>query len=180
MFRAFSSLLTAGFALALVLPGAARADETCLSPYMAKIVGQEDYVYVWTLGIEGLGDGQDKLVTDRCPNPASEDLRQGRCTSLSVGGRNEAHHSGLSDDRRYPLGGRSRHQQDLHLRRPHRPRSKPSLRQDRSTTSWRRAAAWWGRTRFYALPGRMMMISGLSNNKDHGGRTALVEYTNER
>ena len=26
----------------------ALADETCMSPYMAKIVGQEDYVYVWT------------------------------------------------------------------------------------------------------------------------------------
>ena len=25
----------------------AHADETCMSPYMAKIVGQEDYVYVW-------------------------------------------------------------------------------------------------------------------------------------
>ena len=34
------------------------ADETCMSPYMAKIVGQEDYVYVWTLGVEGLGDEQ--------------------------------------------------------------------------------------------------------------------------
>ena len=40
-----------------------RADETCMSPYMAKITGQEEYVYVWTLGIEGLGDGSDKLVT---------------------------------------------------------------------------------------------------------------------
>ena len=30
----------------------------------------------------------------------------------------------------------------------------------------------------YALPGRMM-ISGLSNNQDFGGRTALVEYTND-
>ncbi|MCA8967060.1 MAG: selenium-binding protein, partial [Planctomycetes bacterium] len=30
----------------------------------------------------------------------------------------------------------------------------------------------------YALPGRML-ITGLSNNADHGGRTALVEYTNE-
>ena len=39
------------------------ADETCMSPYMAKIVGQEDYVYVWTLGAEGVGDEQDKLVT---------------------------------------------------------------------------------------------------------------------
>ena len=39
------------------------ADETCMSPYMAKIVGQEDFVYVWTLGEEGLGDEQDKMVT---------------------------------------------------------------------------------------------------------------------
>ncbi|MFT6908974.1 MAG: selenium-binding protein 1, partial [Oleiphilaceae bacterium] len=38
------------------------ADETCMSPYMAKIQGQEDFVYVWTLGVEGLGDGQDKMV----------------------------------------------------------------------------------------------------------------------
>ena len=41
----------------------ARADETCNSPYMTKLIkGQEDYVYVWTLGVEGLGDGSDKLV----------------------------------------------------------------------------------------------------------------------
>ena len=39
------------------------ADETCMSPYMAKIVGQEDFVYVWTLGVEGLGDEQDKSVS---------------------------------------------------------------------------------------------------------------------
>jgi selenium-binding protein 1 len=24
-----------------------------------------------------------------------------------------------------------------------------------------------------------MIITGLSNNKDHGGRTGIVEYTNE-
>src|ERR1051326_4418244 len=42
---------------------AARADETCMSPYMPKITGQEDYVYLWTLGVEGVGDGSDKLVT---------------------------------------------------------------------------------------------------------------------
>ena len=40
-----------------------QADETCQSPYMAKIVGQEDFVYVWTLEVKGLGDEQDKLVT---------------------------------------------------------------------------------------------------------------------
>src|SRR5689334_7063608 len=49
----------------LLLPaaGIARADETCMSPFMPKLSGQEDYVYVWTLGVEGLGDGSDKLVT---------------------------------------------------------------------------------------------------------------------
>src|SRR5207244_3175372 len=31
---------------------------------------------------------------------------------------------------------------------------------------------------FYALPGRML-ITGLSNSEDHGGRTGLVEYNND-
>ena len=70
----------------------ASADETCMSPYMAKIVGQEDFVYVWTLGMEGLGDEQDKLVTVDV-NPQSENYGKVVHT-LSVGGRNEAHHSG--------------------------------------------------------------------------------------
>ena len=50
-------------AILLEISSVTVADETCMSPYMAKIVGQEDYVYVWTLGVEGLGDEQDKLVT---------------------------------------------------------------------------------------------------------------------
>ena len=29
---------------------------------MPKITGHEEYVYVWTLGVEKMGDGQDKLV----------------------------------------------------------------------------------------------------------------------
>src|SRR3954469_16001790 len=41
----------------------ALADETCQSPYLPKITGQEDFVYVWTLGVDGMGDGSDKLVT---------------------------------------------------------------------------------------------------------------------
>ena len=32
----------------------ARADETCSSPYLARIEGQEEFVYVWTLGVEGM------------------------------------------------------------------------------------------------------------------------------
>ncbi|NNC98639.1 MAG: selenium-binding protein, partial [Gammaproteobacteria bacterium] len=67
----------------------ATADETCMSPYMAKIVGQEDFVYVWTLGEEGLGDEQDKLVTIDV-NPASPQYGK-VINTLSVGGRNEAH-----------------------------------------------------------------------------------------
>src|SRR6266566_6401647 len=65
MARRVSFCLMVGAALAVLLSGAipARADETCMSPYMPKITGQEDYVYVWTLGIEGVGDGSDKLVT---------------------------------------------------------------------------------------------------------------------
>ncbi len=89
--------------LGLVLAGTARADETCQSPYMAKITGQEDFVYVWTLGKPGVGDGSDKLV--------AIDVRPGSKTrgkaihSESVGGRNEAHHGGLTDDRNYFWGG---------------------------------------------------------------------------
>ena len=57
--RGFVSLVS--ILILLVQPTA--ADETCMSPYMARIVGQEDYVYIWTLGLEGVGDGEDKLVT---------------------------------------------------------------------------------------------------------------------
>ena len=79
------------------------ADETCMSPYMVKIVGQEDFVYVWTLGVEGLGDGQDKMVTVDV-NPKSDNYGK-VIASESVGGRNEAHHSGFTDDRKYLWAG---------------------------------------------------------------------------
>ena len=85
------------------VPAVATADETCQSPYMAKITGQEDFVYVWTLGVEGVGDGQDKLVTVDV-NPASDNFGK-VINSLSVGGRNEAHHSGFTDDRKYLWAG---------------------------------------------------------------------------
>jgi selenium-binding protein 1 len=39
----------------------AGADETCLSSFMPKITVREDYVY--TRGVAGLGDGNDKRVT---------------------------------------------------------------------------------------------------------------------
>ena len=90
--------LAAG-ALAMGMPLRVLADETCQSPYMPKITGHEEYVYVWTLGVEGMGDEQDKLVTiDVRPDSAT---RGQVINSLSVGGRNEAHHGGFSSDRRY-------------------------------------------------------------------------------
>src|SRR5439155_742307 len=55
-------LLLILIAILLTAPSA-RGDETCMSPYMPKITGQEDHVYGWTLGVEGVGDGSDKLVT---------------------------------------------------------------------------------------------------------------------
>ena len=61
------------------------ADETCMSPYMAKITGHEEYVYVWTLGVEGWGDGSDKLVTiDVRPDSKT---RGAVIHSVSLGGR---------------------------------------------------------------------------------------------
>ena len=57
------NLMAAATAVSMTHPLKAFADETCQSPYMPKITGHEEYVYVWTLGVEKMGDGQDKLVT---------------------------------------------------------------------------------------------------------------------
>src|SRR5262245_10341157 len=86
------------------LPRPALADETCNSPYVTKLIrGQEDYVYVWTLGVEGLGDGSDKLVTIDA-NPKSKTFGK-VLGSVSVGTRGEAHHMGFTDDRRFIWAG---------------------------------------------------------------------------
>ncbi len=153
---------------------AAVADETCMSPYMAKIVGQEDYVYIWTLGVEGLGDEQDKLVTVSV-NPASE--HYGKVVNvLSVGGRNEAHHSGLTDDRRYLFAG-GLDSNKIFIFDVHSNPSKPRLHKV-ITDFVEKTGGMVGPHTMYALPGRIM-VSALSNNVDHGGRTGLAEYSNE-
>ncbi|MFO7655136.1 MAG: selenium-binding protein SBP56-related protein [Candidatus Krumholzibacteriia bacterium] len=152
----------------------APADETCQSPYLPKITGQEEYVYVWTLGVEGMGDGSDKLVT--------VDARPGSPTFgqvvhvASVGGRHEAHHGGLSDDRSHLwLGGLdSSHIFVFDVRTdPARPKLVKTI-----TDFTRATGGAVGPHGIYALPGRML-ISALSNDRDHGGRTALVEYTTD-
>jgi len=155
-------------------PSATRADETCMSPYMAKIVGQEDFVYVWVLGMEGVGDEQDKLVTVDV-NPSSE--RYGKVVdALSVGGRNEAHHSGLTDDRRYLWAG-GLDTSKIFVFDVHSDPAKPRLHKTIDNFVSKSGGVVGPHTH-YAMPGRML-ITGLSNNRDHGGRTALVEYTND-
>src|ERR1041384_8823825 len=90
----------AAVALACAAYGGARADETCNSPYISKLIkGQKDYVYVGTLGVDGLGDGVDKLVTVDV-NPKSKSYGK-VLGAVSVGTRGEAHHMGLTDDRRF-------------------------------------------------------------------------------
>src|SRR5262249_46453022 len=52
------------FVAVMLVAGPLLADETCNSPYLTRLIkGQEDYVHVWTLGVDGMGDGSDKLVT---------------------------------------------------------------------------------------------------------------------
>jgi selenium-binding protein 1 len=153
--------------------GSVQADETCMSPYMAKIVGQEDFVYVWTLGIEGVGDEQDKIVTVDV-NPASKNYGK-VIHSLSVGGRNEAHHSGLSDDRRF-LWASGLDTNKIFIVDIHTDPAKPRLHKTIDDFVAKSGGVVGPHTS-YALPGRML-ITGLSNNRDHGGRTGMVEYTN--
>ncbi len=158
----------------VITVSSAIADETCMSPYMAKIVGQEDFVYIWTLGVEGMGDEQDKLVTVSV-NPDAPDYGE-IIHILSVGGRNEAHHSGLTDDRRYLWAGGLDSNKififDIHTD-PAVPRLHKVI-----TDFVDKTGGMVGPHTFYALPGRMM-IPALSNNVDHGGRTGMAEYTNE-
>jgi len=150
------------------------ADETSASPYMAKITGQEDFIYVWTLGVEGLGDGQDKMVTVDV-NPKSSNFGK-VINSESVGGRNEARQSGLTDDRKYLWAG-GLDSNKIFIFDVYTDPAKATLVKTIDDFVSKSGGVVGPHT-IYALPGRML-ITGLSNHKDHGGRTALVEYTNE-
>lgn len=171
MIRKLIGIVTALIAVAAPL---AWADETCMSPYMAKIVGQEDYVYIWTLGMEGVGDGEDKLVTVDV-NPESESFGE-VVHSLSVGGRNEAHHSGLTDDRRY-LWASGLDTSKIFIFDIHTDPAQPRIHREIDDFVAKTGGIVGPHTN-YALPGRML-ITGLSNNRDHGGRTGMAEYTND-
>ncbi len=165
--------LILGFLAVLFLGSTAFTDETCQSPYLPKIVGQEDYVYVWTLGDQKIGDGSDKLVVIDV-NPKSKTF--GKVVHyVSVGGRHEAHHCGFTDDRWHLwCGGLD----DSYIfifdigSDPRHPRLVKVIRDFADRTGL------VGPHTFYALPGRML-ITGLSNVQDKGGYTGLAEYTND-
>jgi len=167
-------ILLVCLALGAWLAAPAAADETCQSPYLAKIVGQEDYVYVWTLGIPGLGDGWDKLVTVGA-NPARKDYGKVVATA-SVGSRNEAHHAGFSDDRRFLWAGGLDTSRIFIFDVASDPAHPKLVRTIDDFVQ--KSGGVVGPHTFYAIPGRML-ISSLSNAQDHGGRTAIVEYAND-
>jgi selenium-binding protein 1 len=161
-------------ATAFVFAGPALGDETCQSPYLPRLTGQEDFVYVWTLGVEGLGDGSDKLVTVGV-NPARPDYAK-VVSSVSIGGRHEAHHAGFTDDRRQLWAG-GLDDSRIFVFDVHSDPARPKL--VRTIDDFvEKSGGVVGPHTFYALPGRML-ITGLSNSKDWGGKTALVEYNNE-
>src|SRR5438874_7908651 len=129
----------------------ALADETCNSPYISNLIkGQEDFVHVWTLGVKGLGDGFDKLVTIDA-NPASKTY--GKVVhKASVGHRGEAHHMGLTDDRRFLWAGGLDDSRIYVLdiaKNPAKPRLVKTIADLPGKTGYD------GPHTFYALPGRV-------------------------
>jgi selenium-binding protein 1 len=96
--------------------------------------------------------------------------------SRSVEGRNEAHHGGFTDDRRQlwlaGLGSSKIFIFDVHSD-PAKPRFVKTIDNFEKLTG-----GAVGPHGAYALPGRVL-VPCLSNAKDKGGRTALVEFSND-
>src|SRR5438552_13260587 len=163
--------LALGFVVALA--GAALADETCNSPYVTKLIkGQEDYVYVWALGVEGLGDGSDKLVTVDV-NPKSS--RYGKVlNAVSVGSRGEAHHMGFTDDRRFIWAG-GLAEQKIYVFDIGTDPGKPKL--VRTIADMADKSGYLGPHTYYAMPGRML-VHAVSKTKHKRGRNGMAMYNN--
>ena len=151
-----------------------RADETCLSPYTAALIkGQEAYLHVWTLGEKGLGDESDKLVTIGA-DPKSSNYGK-VISSISVGGRGEAHHMGFTDDRKYLWAGRLDDSKIFIFDVGADP-SHPAL--VNTITDLAGKTGYVGPHTFYAIPGRMV-IGTLSNDKTRDGVTGIAVYSNK-
>lgn len=155
------------------LPATTQADETCNSPFTPLIKGQEDLVYVWTLGVEGIGDGSDKLVTVDV-RPKSKTFGKVIAT-ISTGDRGEAHHTGFTDDRRYLWAG-ALDNNKIYIFDIHSDPAKPKL--VKTISEFAEKTGYVGPHTFYALPGRMM-IQALSNTRTHSGETGIAIYNND-
>ncbi|HXD99679.1 MAG TPA: selenium-binding protein SBP56-related protein [Candidatus Acidoferrum sp.] len=173
--RRLLSIVTVCLALAWVVGvGAAAADETCNSPYISKLIkGQEDFIYVWALGVEGVGDGFDKLVTIDV-NPKSKSYGK-VLGSVSVGTRGEAHHMGLTDDRRFIWAG-GLAEPNIYVFDIATDPAKPKL--VKTIKDMADKSGYLGPHTYYALPGRML-VQALSNTKDKGGVTGMALYNNK-
>jgi methanethiol oxidase len=151
----------------------AQADETCNSPYVTKLIkGQEDYVYVWALGVDGIGDGSDKLVTVDV-NPKSKTYGK-VLGSVSVGTRGEAHHMGFTDDRRFIWAG-GLAESKIYVFDVGSDPARPKLVKTIADMADR--SGYLGPHTYYALPGRML-VQALSNVRDKGGVTGMALYNN--
>lgn len=165
-------LAALGVALTLMAP-AAVADEGACSPFTPLVKGQEDLLYVWTLGVKGLGDESDKLVTVDV-NPQSEHYGK-VINTVSVGGRGEAHHMGFTDDRRFMWAGGLDNNR-IYIFDIATDPARPQLVKTIGDYATRTGLV--GPHTFYAIPGRML-VGALSNVEDHGGRTGIATYTND-
>lgn len=163
----------AALAVASAIAAPASADETSCSPFTPLIKGQEDLVYVWTLGVKGVGDGSDKLVTVDV-NPKSKSYGK-VIHKLSIGGRGEIHHVGLSDDRRFLWGG-ALDSNKIYIFDIGTDPAKPKL--VKTITDFVDKTGFVGPHSFIAMPGRML-VTPLSNKKDHGGETGIAVYNNK-
>jgi methanethiol oxidase len=173
LFR-LATILTSVIVPLGLAPLGAQADETCNSPYMSNLIkGQEDFVHVWTLGEPGLGDASDKLVTIDA-NPKSKTYGK-VVSSVSVGGRGEAHHMGFTDDRKFLWAG-GLDDSKIYVFDVGTDPAKPKLVQ--TITDLPAKTGFVGPHTFYALPGRML-VGNLSNAADKGGETGLALYNNK-
>jgi methanethiol oxidase len=160
--------------LAAFVSSVARADETCNSPYVGNLIrGQEDFLYVWALGMKGVGDGSDKLVTIDV-NPSSP--KYGKVIQkVSVRSQGEAHHMGLTDDRRFLWAG-GLDNSKIYVFDISKDPAKPRL--VKTIADLPKKTGYVGPHTFYALPGRML-VQSLSNSKDNGGVTGMALYNNK-
>jgi selenium-binding protein 1 len=168
-------ILSIGIAAIMSFVGfGSHADETCNSPYMSGLIkGQEDFVHVWTLGVPGMGDGSDKLVTVDA-NPAS--TMYGKVIhKISVGSRGEAHHMGFTDDRKYLWAG-GLDDSKIYVFDVGTDPGHPKL--VKTIENLPEKTGYAGPHTFYALPGRML-IGDLSNVADKGGVTGMAVYNNK-